>query len=80
MNRVNKFLEAISSFLSIFGALLVSNQLHWGWVIWVVASILGTLWGVRSKNYYVAIMYSFFTLTNAMGIWNYLISPYLTSI
>ena len=76
-HRINKVLEAIFSILSIIGALLVSNQIMIGWIVWIVASILGTVWGLRTKNHYVAMMNAFFTITNGMGIYNYLISPFL---
>jgi len=77
-DRINKILEAVFSFLSILGAICVSSQVMVGWVIWIVASTTGVIWGIRTKNNYVAIMNAFFTVTNSIGIYNYLITPYLS--
>jgi len=66
-----KKLEAIFSILAMLGALLVANQIHVGWPIFLSSSLLGTIWGIKTKNYWIAGMQIFFTCTNTMGLINY---------
>jgi hypothetical protein len=66
-----KRIESIFSILAMLGALLVSNQVQLGWILWLVSSILGTLWGIKTKNYWVAGMQGFFSITNLIGLVNY---------
>lgn len=67
-----KKIEAIFSILAMLGALLVANKVALGWIVFLVSSLIGTYWSIKTKNYWVAIMQCFFTLTNAMGCINYL--------
>ena len=74
---MNKFLEASFSILSIIGAILVSSCVSWGWIVWLSSNIFGTVWAKRTKNHYVLTMNLFFAVTNSIGIYNYLITPYM---
>jgi hypothetical protein len=66
-------LEQVIAYLSILGALMVSNEYHWGWVAYMVASLTGMWWSHLKKYRHMLIMNAFFTLANCCGIWNYLI-------
>jgi len=66
-----KKIEAIFSVLAMMGALLVANQVSFGWILWLLSSILGTIWGVKTRNYWIAGMQCFFTVTNLIGLVNY---------
>lgn len=78
-NRITKIFEILFSILSVIGALLVSSTIVIGWPIWIVASSFGVVWGLRTKNYFVSMMNIFFTITNIIGTYNYLLSPYLSN-
>ena len=66
-----KKIEALFSLLAMSGALLVANQIHFGWVLFLASSVIGVVWGIKTKNYWIAIMQGFFTVTNLMGLVNY---------
>jgi len=66
-----KKIEALFSISAMLGALLVSNQIHVGWVVWLISSLIGIVWGIKTKNYWIAGMQCFFTVTNIFGLVNY---------
>lgn len=70
-----KVMEQTVAYLSIIGALMVSNQYHWGWIAYLVASTTGMIWSYRKKYHHLLIMNVFFTVANFCGIWNYLVQP-----
>lgn len=76
-NKMNKRLEAITAFTSVLGAVCISLQMHVGWGIWLVANLVGITWGIRSKNFYIAIMYFCYLISTFFGIWNYILNPYV---
>jgi len=78
--RINKTLEIVFSVTAMLGSMLVSMTISAGWLIFFVSSVTGTIWAIRTKNNYVAAMNAFFTFTNCMGIWNYVVSPYLATV
>jgi hypothetical protein len=68
-----KVMEQTVAYLSIIGALMVSNQFHWGWVAYLIASTTGMVWSYKKKYQHLLVMNIFFTIANFCGIWNYLI-------
>jgi hypothetical protein len=68
-------LEKAIAYLSIGGALMVSNQLHYGWTIYLVASIIGMWWSWKMNYRHLLVMNVFFTISNLCGIWNYILNP-----
>ena len=68
-----KNMELMVAYLSIIGALMVSNQYHWGWIAYLVASSTGMVWSYRKKYNHLLVMNIFFTIANFCGIWNYLV-------
>jgi hypothetical protein len=68
-------MEKAIAYLSIGGALMVSNQFHWGWIIYLAASIIGMWWSWKMNYRHLLIMNVFFTVSNVCGIWNYILNP-----
>jgi hypothetical protein len=68
-------LEKAIAYLSIGGALMVSNQFQWGWTIYLCASIIGMWWSWKMQYRHLLIMNIFFTISNLCGIWNYILNP-----
>lgn len=68
-------MEKAIAYLSIGGALMVSNQFHWGWTVYLVASIIGMWWSWKMKYRHLLVMNIFFTVSNVCGIWNYILNP-----
>lgn len=65
--------EKAIAYFSIAGSLMVSNQIHTGWLVYLVASIVGMWWSWRLQYRHLLIMNVFFTIANVCGIYNYLI-------
>lgn len=66
-----KKIEAMFSILAMLGAILVASQIQIGWALWLLSSVLGVVWGLKTKNYWIAGMQGFFTVTNIIGLVNY---------
>jgi hypothetical protein len=66
-----KKIEALFSFFAILGSLMVANQVHTGWYLFLASSLLAIVWGLKTKNYYFTAMQGFFVVSNAMGVVNY---------
>ena len=66
-----KKIEAVFCVLAMIGSMAIANQIFLGWYLFLASSIMGAYWGFKTKNYWVAGMQVFFTVTNTIGVINY---------
>jgi len=66
-----KKLEATFCVLAMMGSMAIANQLFFGWYLFLISSVMGAYWSIKTKNYWVAGMQCFFTVTNLIGVFNY---------
>jgi nicotinamide riboside transporter PnuC len=61
-------IEWVATFLSIFGALLVSLKFFEGYYIWIVANILWMIFAFRYKHYGLLTLSISYFIINCIGI------------
>lgn len=62
------YLEMISAFLGISGAILNVMKNKWGFALWMVGNSLWVIYGLITKQYYFMIQYLVFV---TIAIWGF---------
>jgi len=73
MNKLDNQLEKIFTILAIIGSTMIANEIHTGWVIFLLSSTFQLIWSYRKKLNYMMLLSVFFLLNNSIGIYNYLV-------
>ncbi len=76
-------IEMAGSGFGIFGALLIASNTQfskYGWIGFALSSVLLTGYTYAIQSWGLFALQVCFCLTNAMGLWRWLISPWLHSL
>lgn len=78
MSKMIRGLELVGAVFGIGGALLIATKIpgfEYGWVAFVISSVALTLFAYHIKAWWLLTQQVFFMMTNAIGVWNWLIMP-----
>lgn len=70
-----KKIEAIFSMFGICGAITLSCKLYFGWLLFFASSLIGIYFFYTKKLYWSMLLQFCFSITNIIGIYNYILYP-----
>lgn len=77
------FFEWLGTGAGILGAALISSKTRWspyGWIGFIISSSSLAIYAWMSSAFGLLTLESVFLLTNLVGLWRWLLSPYIESI
>lgn len=70
-NSKTRKLEFMSVYFGLIGAVLIAYKIKWGFVLFLVSSIIGMCWSLIKGYKHMTIQYMAFTVTNLLGIYHW---------
>lgn len=83
MTKITRLFEWIGASAGMLGALLIaSNTLYspYGWIAFAVSSVTLLMFAVKLKAWGLLCLQLCFCLTNALGLWRWLIEPAISGL
>lgn len=76
MKENHTLLEWVGSILAVSAAILLASNISispWAFVLYLMSSVLLTIWGLSRKAYGIAMQNAVFTVINLVGIYRWLL-------